>query len=386
MSVWGDPSVIDEALDSRAVTFENPTGDRGAGGTAHGGRKGAPYRDIAPGETVELADLAGPGTVRHLWCTFPPAPPEVMRAQVVEVRYDGLDAPSIAAPLLDLVGLPHGRPVPFASLLATAQEGRGFHLYAPMPFRERFRMSWTNGSGVPVKLFYQLDYTLQPELPAGAGYLHATFRRENPTTPTRDFVAVDGLRGPGRLLGLVIGVRVLDEGWWWGEGEVKVYRDGDTDHPTICGTGFEDYVGSAWGMGAHNGPYAGAPLVSGMANRGPQPDFVGCYRWHLPDPIVFADELRVTVQQIGIVGFHAGEAATFARFQETHAAAGAGWSAPTERLAGMGIYERADDYCATALVYCREPQAVTPVDVAAATADLARLSYETPSAVEDNLA
>ena len=73
-----DPSLIDTSLDSRSATFENPTGGRGRGGRAHGGRKGAPSRAIDPGETVVLADLDGPGTVRHIWMTFPPAPPEVM--------------------------------------------------------------------------------------------------------------------------------------------------------------------------------------------------------------------------------------------------------------------------------------------------------------------
>jgi hypothetical protein len=28
---------------------------------------------------------------------------------------------------------------------------------------------------------------------------------------------------------------------WWGEGEVKFSIDGDAEHPTICGTGVEDY-------------------------------------------------------------------------------------------------------------------------------------------------
>ena len=31
--------------------------------------------------------------------------------------------------------------------------------------------------------------------------------------------------------------------------EVKIYRDGDDALPTYCGTGLEDYVGTAWGMG-----------------------------------------------------------------------------------------------------------------------------------------
>ena len=45
-----DPSRIDLGLESRAVTFENPTGDRGAGGRAHGGRKGAPNRFFRNGD------------------------------------------------------------------------------------------------------------------------------------------------------------------------------------------------------------------------------------------------------------------------------------------------------------------------------------------------
>jgi hypothetical protein len=73
-------------------------------------------------------------------------------------------------------------------------------------------------------------------------------------------VIAAGLRGPGRFVGCSVGVRVVDSGIWYGEGEVKVYRDGDTDHPTICGTGLEDYVGTAWGLGAHSALYGGAPL------------------------------------------------------------------------------------------------------------------------------
>jgi len=51
-----DASRIDTSLDCRSVSFENPTGARGAGGSAHGGRKGAPLRRVAPGERVVLAE------------------------------------------------------------------------------------------------------------------------------------------------------------------------------------------------------------------------------------------------------------------------------------------------------------------------------------------
>jgi hypothetical protein len=218
-----DPSHIDPRIDARAATFENPTGARGAGGTAHGGRKGAPNRTLQPGETVVLADLEGPGVIRHIWFTIPTMRPERMRAQVFEVRYDGKDEPSISAPILDLFGLPHGRPKDFTSAVLTAQEGRGFNSYLPMPFRDRIHVTYTNHADRPVTLYYQLDYTLQPQLPAGLGYLHVAFRRENPTVLRQDFVITEGLRGPGRFLGCAVGIRVIDHANWYGEGEVTVF-------------------------------------------------------------------------------------------------------------------------------------------------------------------
>lgn len=378
-----DPSRVDSRLDSRAVSFENPTGERGAGGRARGGRKGAPSRRIAAGETVVLADLDGPGTLRHLWMTFPPAPPEVMRALWMEVFYDGADAPSISVPCLDFVGLPHGRPAAYSSMLTAAQEGRGFNSYFPMPFRRHVRVQLTNSAPRPIDLYYQIDYTLEPDLPATAGYLHAAFRRENPTTQRRDFVIADGFRGPGRFLGCNIGVRVIDPGFWYGEGEVKIYRDGDEDYPTICGTGLEDYVGSAWGLGPHHTPYAGAPLHTRAPGQRGNPDFVGFYRWHLPDPITFERSLRVTIQQIGFALFLDGQEEEFERYARANSAAGHGWQHhPRPGVIAQGIAERVDDYCATAYVYCLEPQPVTPLDIAVALADIGRRPYETPHPFE----
>src|SRR4051812_7844634 len=291
-----NPAVVDLALDSRAVSFENPTGARGAGGSAHGGRKGAPNRRVRAGERVVIADLEGPGIGRHLWLTVPPAPPERLRALLLEIFYDDASEPSVSVPVLDFFGLPHGRLAEYESAYTIALEGRGLSSYLPMPFRRRMRVEFVNASDAGTILYYQLDYTLVPELAADLGRLHVTFRRENPTTLRQDFVIADGLRGPGRFLGCNIGVRVIDPADWYGEGEVKVFRDGDTDLPTICGTGLEDYVGSAWGLGRCHSAYSGAPLVvhPGAAVGGPltgNPDLVGFYRWHGPDPIVFADDL-----------------------------------------------------------------------------------------------
>jgi len=236
--------------------------------------------------------------------------------------------------------------------------------------------------------------------------LHVLFNRENPTKLKRDFVIASNLRGPGRFLGSAVGIRVLQDGMlWYGEGEFKVYRDGDDILPTTCGTGLEDYVGSAWGMRQHTSFYSGVPVYVAAqeasnsshsiqaALKARMPDFVSFYRWHLADPIVFRESLRATIQQIGAVADIGPTAGTI---QRKYTVAGRGWAtSATEagkqmlewmdpemrRGVGtefvMGIAERSDDYCAAAFVYCREPQAVPRLSISAATADIALRPYET---------
>lgn len=374
---------VGPVLDCRAVSFENPTGAKGAGGSEYGGRKGTPNKLLMSGERVVLADLEGPGTIRHFWMTFPPAPPEIMRAMVLEVFYDDLAEPSISVPCVDFFGVSHGRPTALSSVLTAIQEGRGFNSFLPMPFGRRVRVEFVNGSAKKTYLYYQIDYTLGAE--PDVGRLHVSFRRENPTTLKRDFVIADGLRGPGRFLGCNVGIRCLDPGTWYGEGEVKFYLDGDRDLPTICGTGLEDYVGTAWGMNAHVSLYAGVPLDV----RSPEvkidaiPDFVSFYRWHVLDPITFARDCKVTIQQIGYDVFPPGDEARLAKLEAEGRPAGRGLARPRHMpVLAHGIVERVDDYCATAYVMCKEAQPVPRLDLAAALADIGRKPYESAHPME----
>ena len=71
---------------------------------------------------------------------------------------------------------------------------------------------------------------------------------------------------------------------WWGEGEVKIYLDGDSDYPTLCGTGTEDYAGTAWDLKApYSTPFQGCPLVDFDRQE------FGFYRFHVPDPVFFRE-------------------------------------------------------------------------------------------------
>lgn len=385
-----DPSRIDLDQAIRTLSFENPSGAKGAAGALHAGRKGAPSKILEPGERVVLGDVEGPGTIRHVWMTFPPMPPEDMRALWMEIRWDDAEEPSVCVPCLDFFGLPHGRPASLSSALVAAQEGRGFNAWIPMPFRRRARIELTNGSKRSFPFFYQIAYTEGP-IADDAGLLHVSFRRENPTQLRHDFEISGGLEGPGRFLGCNVGLRCLhEEGFsWYGEGEVKMYIDGDDALPTWCGTGLEDYVGTAWGMGEHQVPLQGVPLSLADPQAGrPMPDFVSFFRWHLPDPIVFRERLRVTLQQIGAVPVFRGQGQLREWIDREDRIAGSGWYDLDESgpLEAFGICERRDDVCATAYLYLREPQPVPKLDLAAALADIERRPYEQPTDIERALA
>ena len=73
-------------------------------------------------------------------------------------------------------------------------------------------------------------------------------------------------------------------------GEVKVYLDGDTDHPTLAGTGTEDYIGGRWGMAPFAHRYQGC-LVA-------KDELLSFYRYHIADPVFFQHDCRVTIQQM----------------------------------------------------------------------------------------
>lgn len=289
----GQPYQLDTGLTSRSISFENPTGAPGEGGKASSnlgpGRKGAPAREIKPGETVQLCDIQGPGTIRHIWMTTQ-GDPAVQRECVIRGWWDGQDHPSIECPIGDLFGFAHGKIASYQSAVHSCGPTGGRNLWLPMPFAKRAKFTFTNEGKKAIPLFYQITYTAGDKHPKDVGRLHVLFRRENPTTEKRDFELLPQRTQKGRFVGSIIGIRNLHPDQWWGEGEIKAYMDGDKDWPTIVGTGSEDYVGLAWGIQNATFLYNGCSLND--------KNFISMYRWHLPDPIAWQKECRITIQQI----------------------------------------------------------------------------------------
>ena len=324
---------------SRSISFENLDGAPGGGGTASSplgeGRKGSAVRHVHDGETIQLADINGNGTIRHIWLTTHDKP-HYLRGSLIRIYWEGQEYPSVETPLSEFFGFAHGKTRAFQSAFHSVGSTKALNFWAPMPFTQRARIEFVNQSGSRLPLFYQVDYTLGDDHAQDVGRLHASFRRECKTTLGEDFEIMSERQGRIRYLGAVLGIRPKDP-LWWGEGEMKAYIDGDDRFPTIAGTGAEDYIGQAWGV--QNDAF----LHHGCTYREKEDDadtgVVSAYRWHLADPITCEDSMRVTIQQIG------------------HRPTGA---ARTIDEYKAELFERSDDWSAAAFWYEATPSQPLP--------------------------
>ena len=352
-------------IETRWASMENPDGARGAGGSSNHGRKGSPATSLAAGAELVLTHAEGSsGMVRRIWITINERTPEMLRGLVLRAWWDGADKPAIEDPLGDFFGLALGRVTPFVNAWFDNPEGRSFNCRIPMPFRTGFRITVTNEAPVNLgSFFYDVNYTLGDKLDSDAGYLHAYFSRQAPTTYRKDFEILPHVNGRGRFLGCTLGVIADTEQYgaaWWGEGEVKAYLDGDDELPTLCGTGTEDYIATGWGQGAFSTPWHGCPIADHEQLR------YSFYRLHGPDPIYFQRSARVTIQQMGGWQVSHSLAHMRAHLIPAYLAHGDGNTWITqEDLAkrdqkSFFLFERQDDVCATAYFYLDHPSSELP--------------------------
>lgn len=302
--------------ESRAITWENKKGEKGKGGMAANylgvGRKGSAYVPVIKShETVVLADVDGCGIIRHIWMTVTDKISEktrfVLKDLVLRIYWDNAQYPSVECPLGDFFCLGFGTSYNVNSVPVCVNPLRAMNMYIPMPFRSHFKVTLENQAEEDLEaFFYQIDYTLKKSLPENTGYFHAQYRHERQTTLREDYTILDNVSGKGQYIGVFVQLTTLQRDWY-GEGEMKFYIDGDKEFPTICGTGMEDYFGGAWSFGPNVEhtfctPYMGFPYYScQMPDYDPMvPAQRAFYRWHIEDPILFDEDLKVTLQQIGI--------------------------------------------------------------------------------------
>lgn len=304
---------IRKDVKTRSICPENFTGEKGMGGQAEEGTGAVCARDLGrgfkispsvklePGQSFVLADIEGPGIIKHIWVTSSAVK---NRTLIYRVYWEHREQPSIEAPLGDFFASADEQQYEqLTSLAVCVNPRRALNCYWEMPFYKHCKMTLENIDDEEVIVYYQIDYQLQ-DLEEGKGYFHAQYRRTNPLPYKEDYTILENVKGHGQYVGTYMFWGVNNNGWW-GEGEIKFFMDQDKEYPTICGTGTEDYFCGSYDFevdGTYrtfSTPYSGLSKITTTDGAYKTQQRFSMYRWHLCDPIYFDSDLRVTIQALG---------------------------------------------------------------------------------------
>lgn len=286
--------VYNDKIETRWSSPENMNGVKGAGGKENNGAKGHAFDSIAAGAAYKLLDIKDQGIINRIWITINDRSPETLRSLKLEMFWNGSDKPAVSVPFGDFFGVGLGQTTPFQNALFANAEGRSFNCFIQMPFKTGAKIQVVNESAKTLQLiFFDVDYSVLKEWDDDYMYFHAYWQRDTATKPAQDYEILPPVQGKGRFLGTNIGVAANPayRRSWFGEGEVKMYLDGDKDYPTLNGTGTEDYIGTAWGQGKFINSFTGCTVADDSLLQW------AFYRYHIPDPVFFKEACRVTIQQ-----------------------------------------------------------------------------------------
>jgi hypothetical protein len=288
-----DPARASEWADAQARTAAHLTAPEPAPASA-----GAEWRTytltVPPGTRAAIPEAVGPMAV-YEWSarvldtreggswTDPLRAHNAYRYLLLEIDFDGV--PSIRTPLGEFFGSGPGVN-PYRNLFFTVTADGTMTSRLLMPFRSSMRLGLVNAG----RAAYQVAVSLR----AGARkfddrdmYLRAQWDAlTRDSWPFFDWNVLT-TSGAGKVVGTVYQIAnpVLI---WWGEGDQKIFVDGEP-FPSTFGTGTEDDYGFAYG---HNGPftqpYHAQTRVDGPGSGG----HISLNRWYVLDALPYRHLLR----------------------------------------------------------------------------------------------
>ncbi len=251
------------------------------------------YKDLKPldaHQRVVVADLTGPGIIRHLHVTRH-MPAELMaRGIVLEIRFD--DAPELAvcSPLADFFGDGcNGKAMNFSTPLIECAPW-SYNCYFPMPFQKRAQVALRNDTDQNAMSYFYLEWENLPQWNPQLGYFHAMYQRKLLQLTKDTDETFFEVKGSGHLVGRQYSV-ATDERFFKGfsavmEGNNEVDIDGRERAMDYLGT--EDSFTFSWGF---REPFAGLRAGMPYLSMGDL-NLLSIYRFHDHMPIRFNRELR----------------------------------------------------------------------------------------------
>lgn len=280
---------------------------------------------IKPGEKRVLAEINGPGSIKHIWMTLGMPGGDYLRRIVLRMYWDGCSEPSAECPIGDFFGMGHGMRKNFVSLplQMSPSNGAGFNSWWPMPFAEKAVIEVENQGEHEYHHYFYIDYEKYSsvESVAGLAYFHVQWRREANTkgwayeegmktieevykdprvlnkSGKDNYVILDA-KGDGIYCGAHLDIDCFQRNPndWYGEGDDMVFIDGEEWPPSLHGTGTEDWYHCAYcPREEYNAPYHGIILYSGTEDW----PFKGkntVYRYYIEDPIRFRKSILATIE------------------------------------------------------------------------------------------
>jgi hypothetical protein len=217
----------------------------------------------------------------------PAAYQNLLRSLILKITFDGERC--VEAPLGDFFGSAPGLNI-YQSYPMRVEKDGTLTCRFPMPVKRNAEILIQNVGSVPARISSVMAISPR-KFDANTYHFHAQWTAERGSTrPMRDMTFLD-VEGEGAFVGVNAHIANPNPAWW-GEGDEKVYVNGEA-FPSTFGTGTEDYFGYAWCSPAlFARPYHAQPRCDGPANFG----HTSVIRWQLFDPIPYTNSLKFDME------------------------------------------------------------------------------------------
>lgn len=250
-------------------------------------------------KAIVIADLKGPGIIKHIHTTRHKPKELFTRGIVLEIWFDDAEEPAVLCPLGDFFGDGcNGNSMYFSSLFIECAPW-SYNCYIPMPFKSRARVILRNDTRKDAKNYSYVEWESLPEWNEELGYFHATYSRKSFQLTKDSKVTFFETEGKGHIIGRQFSV-ITDEKYFKGfdtvmEGNNEVDIDGNERKVDYLGT--EDSFTFSWGFKqTFAGLRAGMPFVE----KDTSPDNttlnqLSIYRFHDHMPIRFTKSIKWSI-------------------------------------------------------------------------------------------
>jgi D-arabinan exo alpha-(1,3)/(1,5)-arabinofuranosidase (non-reducing end) len=247
---------------------------------------------VMGGETITLAELDGPGEIRHIWFTIAAADRRYPRTLVLRIYWDDSPVPSVESPIGDFFAAGNGMRIPVSTYpIEVTSYGRALNSYWRMPFRKKAKITVEHQGEGRATVFCQCNWVKLKKLPKDTFYFHAQYYQEAAPPPRFQPYPIFNCKGEGHLVGVVLSSQNIMPSWF-GEADDRYYIDGELE-PSLVGTGLEDYITDAWNLRTYNNLNTGVSICEPKGEDAR----ITLYRWHLNEPVIFRKSLRVEVER-----------------------------------------------------------------------------------------